>query len=124
MKVKTFHKMKKYIIMSFLTSVFTLLGCKNSNSKIYSGSPEFSAFERSSKVNLEKLNQIYEGNFERIFKMKISSTNDVFHKTVFVQNKIYNIGFFHQDDKLGKEGRIWYLMKIDPNTGEILEFKE
>lgn len=47
-----------------------------------------------------------------------------FIKQYLYKKKIYNIGFFHQDDKLGKEGRIWYLMKIDPNTGEILEFKE
>jgi hypothetical protein len=114
--------MKKLLIIMGILSIFSC----NKYKKIYRDNPMFSKIESSAKISLDKAIGIYETSFFENFNIEKKGTHDLNQdRVVYIQDRYYYIGYVSKYDKRGKkEGHIYFLAKINFESGEINVVKE
>lgn len=98
--------------------LFSLFSC---NEKYYSDSNNFHEIEKQAKISSNKAFEIYKNSFDKNFDVKKSPyTIDSFYQDIYIYNGFYYIGFVSKNDKRNRESApLYFLAKVDVNTGEI-----
>lgn len=99
--------------------ILSLFNCQDK--KIYNTDNDFPKIENQLKMSSKEVDNIYEREFENNFSLKRDESFDEdYKKIIYIKNNLYYIGFASVLDKRGNENpNLKYLVKVNPDTGEI-----
>ena len=114
--------MKKNLIIMLTLSIFSCTKYK----KIYSNDPKFNKIESTLNIDTKNALNIYNTTFYENFKIKKKDDYETNHYIViYIKNKFYYIGYVSKLDKRGKkDGHLYFLAKIDSETGKIAKVED